>query len=91
MLKTEKGITLVALIITIIVLLILAGVSISMISGNNGLATKARTAVNVHNNAVANENQYFLEENQVLHDAITTAENQINAGHTNRDDFTPTP
>ena len=41
MLKKQNGITLIALIVTIIVLLILAGVSISMIAGENGIATKA--------------------------------------------------
>ena len=39
--KNQKGITLIALVITIIVLLILAGVSISMISGDDGIATQA--------------------------------------------------
>ena len=41
----NKGITLIALVITIIVLLILAGVSIAMLSGENSIlsnATKAR-------------------------------------------------
>lgn len=41
----NKGITLIALVITIIVLLILAGISLSMLSGNNSIlvnATKAR-------------------------------------------------
>lgn len=42
--KRKNGITLIALVITIIVLLILAGVSISMISGNDGVATKASNA-----------------------------------------------
>jgi type II secretory pathway pseudopilin PulG len=41
----EKGITLIALIITIIVLLILAGVSINLVLGDNGVITKAKTAV----------------------------------------------
>ena len=40
--KNQKGITLIALVITIIVLLILAGVSISSIMGENGIATKAK-------------------------------------------------
>ena len=35
--KHNKGITLIALVITIIVLLILAGVSISLVVGNNGV------------------------------------------------------
>lgn len=39
--KNQKGITLIALVITIIVLLILAGVAIAMLSGDNGILTKA--------------------------------------------------
>ncbi len=42
--KNNKGITLIALVITIIVLLILAGVSIAMLTGNNGILTQANTA-----------------------------------------------
>lgn len=42
--KNQKGITLIALVITIIVLLILAGVSIAMLTGDNGILTKASTA-----------------------------------------------
>ena len=44
MFKQEKGVTLVALVITIIVLLILAGVSIAMLTGDNGILTKATKA-----------------------------------------------
>lgn len=44
MFKEQKGITLIALVITIIVLLILAGVSIAMLSGDNGILTKAGDA-----------------------------------------------
>jgi hypothetical protein len=44
MFKQNKGITLVALVITIIVLLILAGVSISLVLGDNGIATRAINA-----------------------------------------------
>ena len=42
--KNKKGITLIALVITIIVLLMLAGIAISMIAGNNGVLTKAKEA-----------------------------------------------
>ena len=42
--KNNKGITLVALVITIIVLLILAGVSISMVVGENGVLNRATGA-----------------------------------------------
>ena len=44
MLKNNKGITLIALVITIIVLLILAGVSIAMLTGDNGILTQAENA-----------------------------------------------
>ena len=40
----NKGITLIALVITIIVLLILAGVSIAMLTGQNGILTQATNA-----------------------------------------------
>ncbi len=40
----EKGIALIALVITIVVLLILASVSIAMLTGSNGLITKANEA-----------------------------------------------
>ena len=42
--KNQKGITLVALVITIVVLLILAGVTISMVLGPNGVLTNSRKA-----------------------------------------------
>ncbi len=42
--KNQKGITLIALVITIIVLLILAGITIAMLTGENGLLTKANDA-----------------------------------------------
>ena len=42
--KEMKGITLVALVVTIVVLLILAGVSINLVLGNNGIIAKAKEA-----------------------------------------------
>ena len=42
--KYEQGITLIALVVTIVVLLILAGISISMLTGENGVITQARNA-----------------------------------------------
>ena len=46
--KNQNGITLVALVITIIVLLILAGVSISLVLGQNGVLTQASNAVSAN-------------------------------------------
>ncbi len=42
--KNNKGITLIALVVTIIVLLILAGVSIAMLTGDNGILSRAQDA-----------------------------------------------
>lgn len=44
MLKTKKGITLVALVVTIVVLLILAGISVNLVLGNDGLIERAKEA-----------------------------------------------
>ena len=45
--RENKGITLVALVVTIIVLIILAGVSINMIVGDNGIITKAKETIEI--------------------------------------------
>ena len=46
-----SGITLIALVITIIVLLILAGVSLSILDGNNGILIQAKKAASNYKNA----------------------------------------
>ncbi len=55
--KKEKnnGITLIELVITIVVLIILAGISISIILGENGLVAKAKRAATQTEEATANE------------------------------------
>lgn len=47
-LKRSKGITLIALVVTIIVLLILAGISISMLMGQNGILNRAAESKREH-------------------------------------------
>ena len=42
--RTERGVTLIALVVTIVVLLILAGVTISMLRGENGIIKQAQKA-----------------------------------------------
>ena len=54
-LKERKGITLIALVITIIVLLILAGVSVAMLTGQNGILTQAQSAKTTNTNKSAEE------------------------------------
>ena len=46
MLKKQKGITLIALVVTIVVLLILAGVTISLLLDENGIIAKSKDARN---------------------------------------------
>lgn len=68
MLKGQKGITLIALVVTIIVLIILAGVSISLLFGNYGVVTKAKEGKNMQANAQVYEEKsltnvdYFMNE-----------------------------
>ena len=54
-LQKEKGITLVALVVTIVVLLILAGVSINLVLGENGLITQAQEAKRKTEEATQND------------------------------------
>ncbi len=54
-LKNQKGVTLVALVVTIIVLLILAGISLSLVAGSNGIMTRAVNASNTNESATAAE------------------------------------
>ncbi len=67
--RKEKGITLIALVITIIVLLILAGVAIAMLSGENGILRKAAEAKTKTDEAQTNETkdlqalEYLLKKN----------------------------
>ena len=68
-LKQTKGITLIALVITIIVLLILAGVSIAMLTGQNGILTQANNATIQQSHGAVREgialayNEYQIEIN----------------------------
>lgn len=75
MLKQNKAITLIALIITIIVLLILSAVTINMVLGDNGLFNKAKTSVGKYENAQKNENnalsEYEVEIDNASRETIT--------------------
>ena len=61
----EKGITLVALVITIIVLLILAGITINSVIGSKGILNNAKKAANAYNKSATEENEvldYYANE-----------------------------
>ena len=55
--KRQEGITLVALVITVIVLIILAGVTLSTLVGDNGIITKAQEAKQNMANAATEEDK----------------------------------
>ena len=62
-LKNKKGITLIALVVTVVVLIILAGVSINAVLGDNGIIKKANQAASVTKEAEVKEaiNRTILE------------------------------
>ena len=68
--KDERGITLIALAVTIVVILILAGVTIDAVFSENGIINKAKEAANAMNNAVANDqaelNDLLEELNEIM-------------------------
>ena len=70
LIKTSNGITLIALVITIIILLILAGVTIATLTGDNGILTQAGNAKEATQKAEAQEEVNLalanlkIEENQ---------------------------
>lgn len=64
--QKEEGITLIALVITIIVLLILAGVTLTFIAGENGILKRATTAVDEQNEvAIAEEIELAMAALQI--------------------------
>ncbi len=97
--KNQKGITLIALVITIIVLLILAGVTIAMltVTGENGILNKATTAVNnttdaelkeavrlaVATNITNNDGSFVVTDKTALKKEIETANANVTAEVTN--------
>lgn len=69
-LKSAKWITLIALVITIIVQIILAGVSLNIVLGNNGIITRARETKNNYKKAIiyilAKKKERILEKYSFL-------------------------
>ena len=66
--KKERGITLIALVVTIIVLIILVGISINLVFGNFGVITKAKEAKELQKQAQANEQVALNELDKKLED-----------------------
>ena len=64
--KENKGITLIALVVTIIVLLILAGISISMLTGQNGILNRASEAKEKTATAQKEENETLNDYEKIM-------------------------
>lgn len=86
MLKNNKGVTLVSLVVTIIILLILAGISISSVVGDNGLLNKATTSKTATEKKEEEEqlqimlNNYVANELTIGKDLKTYLEDKKNVG-----------
>ena len=52
----ENGLTLIALVVTIIILLILAGISLGMVTSDNGIIGRSKNAVNLYRESATKEN-----------------------------------
>ena len=72
--KEKRGITLIALIITIIVLLILAGVTISMVVGDNGVVNQAMNAKEKTDEAIRKEKSDFDKSSELADELVNGIE-----------------
>lgn len=61
MFKNQKGITLISLVITIIILLILAGVSLNLVLGENGLIRRSQEAKEAYTQSQSEEAEQLNE------------------------------
>ena len=68
--KTQNGITLIALVVSIIVLIILAGVSIAMLVGDNGIITQAQRAKEYQLNAESTESKLWNDMTNYIDNII---------------------
>lgn len=71
-LKKKNGITLIALVVTIVVLLILAGVSINLVISNNGIISKAKDAKEKHLQAQENDTRYLNDTADWIEREVTS-------------------
>lgn len=75
--KSVKGITLIALVVTIVVLLILAGVSINALFGNNGIIEKAKQAQSAMDKAKENDLEEIDKLSNWLENATKVEEKKL--------------
>ena len=72
--RGQKGITLIALVITIIILLILAGISIATLTGENGLFNRAKQAKNNTLDAQRTENLALNSYEEAINNVLNGLE-----------------
>lgn len=68
--KNDKGITLIALVVTIIIMLILVGVTLNISLGENGLFTYAKKAAVEYENSTAKEDEALQELEKAFENMI---------------------
>ena len=78
--KKSRGITLIALVVTIIVLLILAGISITMLTGQNGILNRAQEAKNKTEQAQEDEKEKLTAMEAMVQSAGTAVTNPSSYG-----------
>ena len=74
-LQKNNGITLVALVVTIVVLLILAGITIMYTMGDNSIFKKAQEAKNKTEEAIKNEQEYMNLIDNIINEYTNGMEN----------------
>ena len=85
--KKEKGITLIALVVTIIILIILAGVSINLLFGQYGIITRAKNAKDSYAEESIKERisimiaDYEVEKNITNKSLLEYLQEQVSAGN----------
>ena len=79
--KQERGITLVALVVTIVVLLILAGISLNLVLGQNGIISRAQDARNQTTEGQVNTEKAVNALTDEMEDLISENDNSGNGGN----------
>ena len=84
--KEKRGITLIALVVTIVVLLILAGITINMLFSNGGIFKTAQDAANAWNEATVNEQESL---NNLADQIANLVNGQVGGGDTSEEPWIP--
>lgn len=75
--EQNSGITLIALIVTIIALLILAGITITFVFGENGIFTQAQKAAEQTNEAIRREEELYIKGFEDWVDGIVRGDSPV--------------